>query len=135
MGNSGTEYSPPSPVLTVRVRPVPVFLMVTVAPETAKPVESVTVPKIVPRNVCACTAPPDAAIISAARNMHTTPPSLRIDLFIEFSLNSCEIMTPPGKSFFGSPRRTERHHSCEYEYSTRGFQKASRKVRISCAYC
>ena len=51
IGSSGTLYSPEVLDVVERIRPVSTFLMVTVAPATAAPLESVTVPKIVPRKV------------------------------------------------------------------------------------
>src|SRR6266850_2224151 len=56
MGNSVTEKLPSAVVWVVRNKPVSVFFTVTVAPATASPDESVTVPRIVPRNVWAFAA-------------------------------------------------------------------------------
>ena len=41
-------YSPFALVTTLRLKPVPVFTSVTVAPGTTAPVESFTIPRIVP---------------------------------------------------------------------------------------
>src|SRR5579883_222168 len=92
MGSSGTEYVPSSLVATVRVKPVPVFLMVTVAPATASPEESVTVPSIVPRNVWASAE--DSPLRSHAASKQQVKPThaRRTNLFIEFSLRQSEYI-------------------------------------------
>ena len=46
-------YSPLTSDVAVRVRPVPSLRIVTFAPATTAPVESVTVPRIVPVTDCA----------------------------------------------------------------------------------
>jgi hypothetical protein len=52
-GSCGIAYSPASLVTAVRMRPVAVCVAVTRAPRTTAPDESVTVPRIVPRTLCA----------------------------------------------------------------------------------
>ena len=49
-------YSPALSVVTVRVSPVPVLVIVTFAPATIAPVESATVPTMVPVTACAAAA-------------------------------------------------------------------------------
>src|SRR5262249_32966679 len=55
VGRDGAVYSPTASVTIVRVRPVPRLVSVTVAPGTAAPVLSVTVPSTVPVTACAAT--------------------------------------------------------------------------------
>jgi len=55
VGSIGAVYSPLGSVITARVRPVDVFVSVTLAPGIAAPDESRTVPRMVP-----LTAWPDA---------------------------------------------------------------------------
>src|SRR5579883_3325287 len=88
MGSSGTEYVPSSLVATVRVKPVPVFLMVTVAPAMASPEESVTVP----RNVWASAE--DSPLRSHAASKQQVKPThaRRTNLFIELSLRQSEYI-------------------------------------------
>ena len=52
VGSDGAVYSPALSLTNVRVRPVPVFEIVTFAPLTIAPVESVTVPTMVPVTAC-----------------------------------------------------------------------------------
>src|SRR5579872_4474552 len=52
-GRSGAVYSPISLVVTVRLNPVPLFVIVTVAWGTTAPVGSLTTPLIAPVIVCA----------------------------------------------------------------------------------
>src|SRR5512135_2525897 len=53
MGNSGMLKVPSALVCVARSRPVAALRTVTLAPEITAPEGSVTVPKIVPRKVCA----------------------------------------------------------------------------------
>src|ERR1700690_905206 len=61
--------SPAVLLVVVRITPVSTCLIVTVAPATAAPLESVTVPKIVPRKVC---PHPGAAKIAIVKIAATT---------------------------------------------------------------
>jgi hypothetical protein len=51
VGNCGATYSPNASVTTVRLYCVPSFVRTTLAPATTAPVESVTVPRMVPATV------------------------------------------------------------------------------------
>src|SRR5262245_7863315 len=70
VGSEGAVYSPAWSVTMVRVRPVPWFVSVTVAPGTAAPDVSVTVPRIVP--VTAWAARPTGRRHSATTRPNTT---------------------------------------------------------------
>ena len=56
VGSEGAVYSPAPSLVTVRVSPVPVLVIVTFAPATTAPVESTTVPTMVPVTACAAAA-------------------------------------------------------------------------------
>src|ERR1700741_1007554 len=68
-GSSGSRYPPSDVVSVVRSTPVSTFSALTFALRMAAPLVSVTVPRIVPRNVCAeAVVKPAAVTISAAQN-------------------------------------------------------------------
>src|ERR1700758_1098871 len=108
MGNSGAAYLPSSDVVTVRTRPVSAFLIVTVAPGTAAPELSVTLPRIVPREGCADGETP-AKIVKA----NATSANVRIarkKLFISYSLIGSVFISKP-REFCGCvPRRSVHGH-------------------------
>ena len=70
-------------MVTTRVKPVSTFLTVTLAPLIAAPDVSVTVPRMVPRKVCALAAPATSSVIAKI----TATPTLRNKPFMTvFSL-------------------------------------------------
>src|SRR4051812_43816368 len=71
VGSAGMVYSPLESDLTVRVRPVPSFVAVTLAFEITDPVTSVTVPRMVPLTDCA-PAPEGRAIARSSRTRTST---------------------------------------------------------------
>src|SRR5258708_37948787 len=108
MGTSGAASLPSSDVVTVRPRPVSTFLIVTVAPGTAAPELSVTLPRIVPRKVWAKV---DAPAKSASEN--TTSASVRIarkKLFISHSLIDSIVILKPRECCGRGPRRSVQGH-------------------------
>src|SRR5258708_26628242 len=108
MGTSGAASLPSSDVVTVRTRPVSRFLMVTVAPGTAAPELSVTLPRIVPRKVCAKVEAP-AKIVNA----NATSASVRIarkKLFISYSLIDSIVISKPREFCGRGPRRSVQGH-------------------------
>src|ERR1051325_8697807 len=64
-GREGTLYSPVESLLIERVRPVSELTIVTETPGTAAPLESWTVPRIVPLTACARSAGADKSRASA----------------------------------------------------------------------
>src|SRR5580700_4578617 len=73
--------------------PVSVFLTVIVAPPTGSPEESVTVPRIVPRKVCASVGWPQTSI-SVPRHAITHTLRFRKDLFISGSFELAALQSP-----------------------------------------
>ena len=68
-------YSPLLSAVRTRVRPVPSLTMVTFAPATVAPVESVTVPRMVPLTDCAAA---DAARPRLSATTHRVRPSAEL---------------------------------------------------------
>jgi hypothetical protein len=82
VGSEGAVYSPPASETIVRVSDVPSLRIVTFAPATTAPDESVTVPRMVPLTDCATAVATAATPISSAQHKSRSadlPPCL-IDL-------------------------------------------------------
>src|SRR5208282_5955306 len=71
MVSSGSEYVPSDEVWVVRVSPVDVFFADTVAWAMAAPLESLTVPMMEPRKVCADAGRQSANPASSNAATHT----------------------------------------------------------------
>jgi hypothetical protein len=108
-------------VVTERTSPVSAFFIVTVAPLIAAPVESVTVPRIVPRNVCA-PAPLATTNSNTAKASARTGRTLQISPAIADFIAAAAtrqlhftqfdfMLFPPGISRGISPEETPPWHS------------------------
>src|ERR1700747_2949365 len=102
MGSWGTEEIPSSMVETSRERPVLTFLTATAAPAIAAPLESVTVPRMVPRKVWALVAPAKDKRIAAKPNSNADL-QMPKHTIIELSSKFCVFINSPKTLPDGTP--------------------------------
>src|SRR3954462_15323082 len=97
VGREGAVNSPLVSATIVRVRPVPSLTMVTLAPGTTEPDESVTVPRIVPLTACApAFTGEQTATVTKRKRIRTKPPGYQLTRRIMCVLHgwACPILRP-----------------------------------------